>query len=148
MNKFQQYTQGLLEATADPLRFDMSKTLKRGDHLFDRKGQKVDEIEDVEMKSGGVQGGVKVHTRAGYTLYVNPKTGGNAQGWTNKKPTALKEAQGDVGHEETEKYGVHFKPGDKVKDNYGKHHVVVDHHGPVVRTKSGATYHPTKLHKT
>lgn len=52
---------------------------------------------------------------------------------------------GDVGHEEHQAYGVHFKPGDKVKDRYGKPHEVHSHVGPVVKTKGGESFHPTKL---
>lgn len=54
-------------------------------------------------------------------------------------------APGDVGHEEHQQYGVHFKKGDKVKDRYGKSHEVLSHHGPEVKTASGGSFHPTKL---
>ena len=55
-------------------------------------------------------------------------------------------AKGEVGHEEHQKYGAYFKKGDKVKDNYGKHHEVLSHIGPQVHT-TGGSYHPTKLHR-
>ena len=55
-------------------------------------------------------------------------------------------ADGEVGHEEHKKYGAYFKKGDKVKDNYGKHHEVLSHRGPEVHT-TGGSYHPTKLHR-
>lgn len=54
-------------------------------------------------------------------------------------------APGEVGHEEHQQYGVHFKKGDKVKDRYGKSHEVLSHHGPEVKTASGESFHPTKL---
>lgn len=63
-----------------------------------------------------------------------------------KSPDAPAAPQpGDVGHEEHQAYGVHFKPGDKVKDRYGKSHEVHSHVGPVVQTKGGESFHPTKL---
>lgn len=54
-------------------------------------------------------------------------------------------AEGEIGHEEHKDYGKHFKKGDKVTDGSGNPHEVVDHHGPVVRTTSGGSFHPTKL---
>lgn len=56
-------------------------------------------------------------------------------------------APGEVGHEEFKKYGAYFRPGDKVKDAYGKTHVVSEHVGPQVFVRgSSAHFHPTKLH--
>lgn len=52
---------------------------------------------------------------------------------------------GDVGSEERKTYGKYFKKGDKVVDGSGNRHVVAEHNGPVVRTESGKTFHPTKL---
>ncbi len=53
--------------------------------------------------------------------------------------------EGDVGHEEHQKYGVYFKKGDKVKDGSGKVHEVLSHRGPEVQTYNGGSFHPTKL---
>jgi hypothetical protein len=54
---------------------------------------------------------------------------------------------GDVGHEEHQKYGAYFRRGDKVKDNFGKEHEVMEHVGSSVKTYSGKDFHPTKLHR-
>lgn len=71
----------------------------------------------------------------------------HAGGAAASKPAAGRPAPapGDVGHEERQKYGVHFKKGDKVKDRYGKSHEVLSHNGPEVKTVSGESFHPTKL---
>jgi hypothetical protein len=54
---------------------------------------------------------------------------------------------GNVGDSERAQYGDHFKEGDKVKDNYGKHHEVLSHVGAEVKTKGGESFHPTKVHR-
>ena len=55
--------------------------LKEGDHLFDKDGQKVDEVEGF---SRGVNSPL-VHTRAGYTH--GTRSDGFLPGLSNKKPT-------------------------------------------------------------
>ena len=57
------------------------KDLKEGDHLFDKHGQKVDEVEGF---SRGVNSAV-VHTRAGYSHSTHQ---GFLPGLSNKKPGA------------------------------------------------------------
>lgn len=52
---------------------------------------------------------------------------------------------GEVGHHEHAEYGAYFRPGDKVRDRYGKEHEVAEHRGPEVRTTKGEHFHPTKL---
>jgi hypothetical protein len=54
-------------------------------------------------------------------------------------------AEGEVGHEEHKAYGKYFRKGDKVRDQYGKTHEVMEHRGPSVTTYSGQSFHPTKL---
>lgn len=54
---------------------------------------------------------------------------------------------GEVGHEEHKQYGAYFKRGDKVKDNFGNTHEVMEHTGSSVKTYSGKDFHPTKLHR-
>jgi len=58
-------------------------SLKEGDHLFDSKGQKVDEVESISKRALG--NGWTIHTRAGHQVHVDASTGRNAQGWTNTK---------------------------------------------------------------
>ncbi len=56
-------------------------------------------------------------------------------------------APGEVGHEELQKYGRYFRRGDKVKDNRGNVHTVVEHRGPQVFVEGSIDhFHPTKLH--
>lgn len=64
-----------------PGHMDVS-TLAAGHHLFDKNGQKVDEVESVEKHP---MGGLKVNTRAGYSHMV-AKDGRNDHGLTNKAP--------------------------------------------------------------
>lgn len=54
--------------------------------------------------------------------------------------------EGEVGHHEHKTYGKYFRKGDKVKDNYGKTHEVMEHRGAQVTTSKGENFHPTKLH--
>jgi hypothetical protein len=66
-----------------------------------------------------------------------------------KKPAApaagrAAPAEGEVGHEEHKAYGKYFRKGDKVRDQYGKTHEVMEHRGPSVTTYSGQSFHPTK----
>lgn len=56
-------------------------------------------------------------------------------------------SSGNIGDSERAQYGDHFKEGDKVKDNYGKHHEVLSHVGAEVKTKGGESFHPTKVHR-
>lgn len=83
------------------------------------------------------------HKKAAIDAIVAKHAGDDAA----SKPAAGRPAPapGDVGHEEHQKYGVHFKKGDKVKDRYGKSHEVLSHNGPEVKTASGESFHPTKL---
>lgn len=64
-----------------PGHMDVS-SLAPGHHLFDKSGQKVDEVESVEKHP---MGGLRVNTRAGYSHMVS-KDGQNAHGLTNKAP--------------------------------------------------------------
>lgn len=68
-----------------PGHMDVS-TLSAGHHLFDKNGQKVDEVESVDKHP---MGGFKVNTRAGYSHMV-AKDGRNDHGLTNKAPGATK----------------------------------------------------------
>lgn len=84
------------------------------------------------------------HKKAAIDAIVSQHAGGAAE----PKPAAggrQAPAPGEVGHEEHQQYGVHFKKGDKVKDRYGKSHEVLSHTGAEVKTVSGESFHPTKL---
>lgn len=72
---------GSKPAGPKPGHMDVS-TLAAGHHLFDKNGQKVDEVESVEKHP---MGGLKVNTRAGYSHMVG-KDGRNDHGLTNKAP--------------------------------------------------------------
>lgn len=72
-------------ASPKPGHMDVS-TLSAGHHLFDKNGQKVDEVESVEKHP---MGGFKVNTRAGYSHMV-AKDGRNDHGLTNKAPGGAK----------------------------------------------------------
>jgi hypothetical protein len=63
------------------------------------------------------------------------------------KRTKAASSSGNIGDSERAQYGDHFKEGDKVKDNYGKHHEVLSHVGAEVKTKGGESFHPTKVHR-
>lgn len=74
-------------------------------------------------------------------------------GFTRKNGTYVAEHNdsripkpGDTGHHEHTTYGVYFRKGDKVKDNYGNHHEVLRHNGAQVTTTKGEHFHPTKLY--
>lgn len=65
---------------------------------------------------------------------------------TKRLPASYKAPkEGDVGHHEHSEYGVYFRKGDKVRDQYGKMHEVMEHRGPSVSTYGGQSFHPTKL---
>lgn len=53
--------------------------------------------------------------------------------------------EGEVGHHEHQTYGKYFRKGDKVRDQSGKSHEVMEHRGAQVKTYSGESFHPSKL---
>jgi hypothetical protein len=70
-------------------------SLKEGQALYSKSGQKIDAVESVAKRS---MGGYTVHTRSGLEIHVNPD-GSNAQGITNTAGPAAKAlgAKSDVG---------------------------------------------------
>lgn len=122
-----------------PGHMDVS-SLAEGHHLFDKKGQKVDEVESVEKHP---LGGLRVNTRAGYSHMVR-KDGSNDHGLTNKAPGASKPASGaraatkksaaktgsaapaKMSNIGTAKYPMHVKSSDKLGAKHADgstHHV-------------------------
>jgi hypothetical protein len=75
------------KAGPKPGHMDVSN-LAAGHHLFDKSGQKVDEVESVEKHP---MGGFKVNTRAGYSHMV-AKDGRNDHGLTSKAPTQMQKS--------------------------------------------------------
>lgn len=59
--------------------------LKHGAPLYDKHGNKADEVHSVVPRRMG--NGHTVHTRAGYEVHVG-KDGANSMGWSHKKPGA------------------------------------------------------------
>lgn len=59
-----------------------ASSLKEGQALYDKSGQKVDEVESIQRRTLGK--GLTINTRAGYQVHVD-ESGANAQGWTNEK---------------------------------------------------------------
>lgn len=57
-------------------------SLKEGQALYDKSGQKVDEVESIQKRSMGK--GLTINTRAGYQVHVD-ENGTNSQGWSNEK---------------------------------------------------------------
>ena len=77
--------------------------------------------------------------------------GGAKGGDSGDGPSSHAQKQQDAddaaysGEAEKEDYGVYHKPGSKVKDPKGEEHEVAKHRGPVVTTKGGKEFHPSKL---
>ena len=71
------------------------------------------------------------------------KFGGKPDESVQKNPS--KRLEEEVGHYERERYGVYYKNGDKVKDQFGNRHIVSSHIGASVITEEGKNFHPTKL---
>lgn len=74
-------SKGKIEAPKPPA-VSMS-SLKEGQALYDKSGQKVDEVENIQKRSLGK--GLTINTRAGYQVHVD-ENGTNSQGWSNEKP--------------------------------------------------------------
>lgn len=89
---------------------------------------------------GSRDGKVVVEHNAGYTELKHHSDLSPSSGSAGPAP-------GEVGHEEHKQYGAYFKRGDKVKDNFGKEHEVMEHVVSSVKTYSGKDFHPTKLHR-
>lgn len=66
-----------------------ASSLKEGQALYDKSGQKVDEVESIQKRSLGK--GLTINTRAGYQVHVD-ENGTNSQGWSNEKPGASGDA--------------------------------------------------------
>ena len=62
-----------------------ASSLKEGQALYDKSGQKVDEVESIQRRSLGK--GLTINTRAGYQVHID-ENGTNSQGWSNEKPSA------------------------------------------------------------
>lgn len=60
-------------------------SLKEGQALYDKSGQKVDEVESIQRRTLGK--GLTINTRAGYQVHID-ENGSNSQGWSNEKPGA------------------------------------------------------------
>jgi hypothetical protein len=83
---------------------------------------------------------VNAYTRSDGTVVQAHDTSVQASHSGSRAP-----AEGEVGHEEHKAYGKYFRKGDKVRDQYGKTHEVMEHRGSSVHTYSGQSFHPTKL---
>lgn len=140
------------------------RDLREGDQFVSASG----EHHEYSHTERGL-GRMVVHTAAGHTFPTErdgtlkgfKKTGHNfmdraaAMSESKAKPARKKApapaavraapAEGDVGHEEYKAYGKYFRKGDKVRDQHGKTHEVMEHRGPSVSTYSGQSFHPTKL---
>lgn len=62
-----------------------ASSLKEGQALYDKSGQKVDEVESIQRRTLGK--GLTINTRAGYQVHID-ENGSNSQGWSNEKPGA------------------------------------------------------------
>lgn len=81
MAKAAAQSKGKIEAPKPPA-VSMA-SLKEGQALYDKSGQKVDEVESIQKRSLGK--GLTINTRAGYQVHVD-ENGINSQGWSNEKP--------------------------------------------------------------
>ena len=123
------------------------RDMREGDQFVSASG----EHHEYSHTERGI-GRMVVHTAAGHTFPTErdgslkgfKKTGHNFMDRAASAGHAAP-AEGEVGHEEHKAYGKYFRKGDKVRDQYGKTHEVMEHRGPSVSTYSGQSFHPTKL---
>lgn len=83
---------GTPSSKADPVKRPAvnASSLKEGQALYDKSGQKVDEVESIQRRTLGK--GLTINTRAGYQVHID-ESGSNSQGWSNEKPGASGSSQ-------------------------------------------------------